>query len=153
VPGAATQYRGVARAWLSLDSLATTATNVSMRAAASLPRPTFMPSRSRSTVNVLRLSGAAVSSGVGFLPIYLGPTLTFVLGWIVIRKIIRISKVNRIMSIADFIASRCKSFALGDGPYLPPACARQTTLLMSQQSPDFRCLQAGKQLAIAAAGP
>jgi hypothetical protein len=87
---------------------------------------------------------------VGFLPIYLGPTLTFVLGWIVVRKIIRISKVNRIMSIADFIASRCKSFALGDGPYLPPACARQTTLLMSH---DFRCLQAGKQLAIAAAGP
>jgi Na+/proline symporter/nitrogen-specific signal transduction histidine kinase len=58
--------------------------------------------------------GRAVSSGVGFLPIYLGPTLTFILGWIVIRKIIRISKVNRITSIADFIASRYgKSFALG----------------------------------------
>jgi Na+/proline symporter/nitrogen-specific signal transduction histidine kinase len=58
--------------------------------------------------------GRAVSSGVGFLPIYLGPTLTFVLGWVVIRKIIRISKVNRITSIADFIASRYgKSFALG----------------------------------------
>ena len=58
--------------------------------------------------------GRAVSSGVGFLPIYLGPTLTFVLGWIVIRKMIRISKVNRITSIADFIASRYgKSFELG----------------------------------------
>jgi Na+/proline symporter/nitrogen-specific signal transduction histidine kinase len=58
--------------------------------------------------------GRAASSGVGFLPIYLGPTLTFVLGWAVIRKIIRISKVNRITSIADFIASRYgKSFALG----------------------------------------
>jgi Na+/proline symporter/nitrogen-specific signal transduction histidine kinase len=58
--------------------------------------------------------GRAVASGVGFLPIYLGPTLTFVLGWVVIRKIIRISKVNRITSIADFIASRYgKSFALG----------------------------------------
>jgi Na+/proline symporter/nitrogen-specific signal transduction histidine kinase len=58
--------------------------------------------------------GRAVSTGVGFLPIYLGPTLTFILGWIVIRKIIRISKVNRITSIADFIASRYgKSFALG----------------------------------------
>ena len=35
-------------------------------------------------------------------------------GWVVIRKIIRISKVNRITSIADFIASRYgKSFALG----------------------------------------
>ena len=58
--------------------------------------------------------GRAVSSGVGFLPIYLGPTLTFILGWMVIRKIIRISKVNRIISIADFIASRYgKSLALG----------------------------------------
>ena len=58
--------------------------------------------------------GRATASGVGFLPIYLGPTLTFILGWIVIRKIIRISKANRITSIADFIASRYgKSFELG----------------------------------------
>jgi hypothetical protein len=58
--------------------------------------------------------GRAVSSGVGFLPIYLGPTLTFVLGWIVIRKLIRICKANRITSIADFIASRYgKSVSLG----------------------------------------
>ncbi len=58
--------------------------------------------------------GRAASTGVGFLPIYLGPTLTFILGWVVIRKIIRISKTNRITSIADFIASRYgKSFQLG----------------------------------------
>ena len=58
--------------------------------------------------------GRAASSGVGFLPIYIGPTLTFVLGWYLIRKIIRISKVNRITSIADFIASRYgKSSNLG----------------------------------------
>ncbi len=58
--------------------------------------------------------GRAVSSGIGFLPIYLGPTLTFVLGWIVIRKLIRICKANRITSIADFIASRYgKSVSLG----------------------------------------
>ncbi len=50
--------------------------------------------------------GRAASNGVGFLPIYLGPTLTFILGWFVLRKIIRISKVHRITSIADFIASR-----------------------------------------------
>ncbi len=55
-----------------------------------------------------------MSTGVGFLPIYIGPTLTFVLGWFLIRKIIRISKANRITSIADFIASRYgKSFELG----------------------------------------
>ena len=50
--------------------------------------------------------GRAASSGVGFLPIYLGPTLMFICGWFVLRKIIRISKVNKITSIADFIASR-----------------------------------------------
>jgi Na+/proline symporter len=58
--------------------------------------------------------GRAASSGVSFLPIYLGPTLTFILGWFLIRKIIRISKVNRITSIADFVASRYgKSSFLG----------------------------------------
>ncbi len=58
--------------------------------------------------------GRASSTGVGFLPIYLGPTLTFALGWLVLRKIIRISKENRITSIADFVASRYgKSTMLG----------------------------------------
>jgi hypothetical protein len=58
--------------------------------------------------------GRAVSSGLGFLPIYLGPTLMFALGWVVLRKIIRISKVHHITSIADFISSRYgKSHVLG----------------------------------------
>jgi signal transduction histidine kinase/Na+/proline symporter len=57
--------------------------------------------------------GRAASSGVGFLPIYIGPTLVAVLWWTVLRKIIRISKVHRITSLADFIASRYgKSAAL-----------------------------------------
>ncbi len=50
--------------------------------------------------------GRAASSGVGYLPTYLGPTLTAVLWWMVLRKMIRISKVYRITSIADFVASR-----------------------------------------------
>lgn len=51
--------------------------------------------------------GAASRSGAtGFLSIYLGPTLMMILGWPVLRKIICISKINRITSIADFIASR-----------------------------------------------
>ena len=58
--------------------------------------------------------GRAASSGIGFLPIYLGPTLMVALWWFVMRKIIRISKANRITSIADFIASRYgKSQLLG----------------------------------------
>ena len=50
--------------------------------------------------------GRAASGGVWFLPIYLGPTLVMVLGWIVLRKMVRIAKTYRITSIADFIASR-----------------------------------------------
>ncbi len=50
--------------------------------------------------------GRAASGGIWFLPIYLGPTLAMVLGWLVIRKMIRIARVYRITSIADFIASR-----------------------------------------------
>jgi len=50
--------------------------------------------------------GRAASTGIGFLPIYLGPTLTAALWWFAMRKIIRISKAYRITSIADFIANR-----------------------------------------------
>ena len=50
--------------------------------------------------------GRAAVSGVGFLPIYLGPTLMALLWWFVLRKLIRISKQHRLTSIADFIASR-----------------------------------------------
>ena len=58
--------------------------------------------------------GRAATAGVGFLPIYLGPTLMAALWWLVLRKIIRICKVHRITSIADFIASRYgKSMLLG----------------------------------------
>jgi Na+/proline symporter len=39
--------------------------------------------------------GRATASGVGFLPIYLGPTLMAALWWLVLRKMIRISKAKR----------------------------------------------------------
>jgi Na+/proline symporter/nitrogen-specific signal transduction histidine kinase len=58
--------------------------------------------------------GRAAASGIDFLPIYLGPTLVAILWWQLMRKILRISKSNRITSIADFIASRYgKSQLLG----------------------------------------
>ncbi len=58
--------------------------------------------------------GRAASSGIGFLPVYLGPTLMIALWWYVWRKVIRISKTYRITSIADFVASRYgKSQRLG----------------------------------------
>ncbi|MBL8345085.1 MAG: histidine kinase [Rubrivivax sp.] len=59
--------------------------------------------------------GRAAASGPGFLPIYLGPTLTFALGWVVLRKMIRISKAQRITSIADFVAARYGKSALLGG--------------------------------------
>ena len=33
--------------------------------------------------------GRAATDGVGFLPIYIGPTLTMLLGWFVLRKMVR----------------------------------------------------------------
>jgi len=49
--------------------------------------------------------GRATSGGLSFLTIYIGPTLMLLCVGIVI-KMIRISKAQRITSIADFIASR-----------------------------------------------
>jgi len=58
--------------------------------------------------------GRAATTGVGFLPIYLGPTLMAALWWYALRKIIRISKRNRITSLADFVSARYgKSTLLG----------------------------------------
>ena len=58
--------------------------------------------------------GRAASAGPAFLTIYLGPTLMATLGWLVLKKIVRISKIHRITSIADFIGSRYgKSMTLG----------------------------------------
>lgn len=50
--------------------------------------------------------GRAATTGLGFLPIYLGPTLMAALWWFVLRKIVRIAKRHRITSLADFIGSR-----------------------------------------------
>ena len=58
--------------------------------------------------------GRAASSGLGFVPIFLGPTLVVALWWFVMLKMVRIGKTHRITSIADFIASRYgKSHLLG----------------------------------------
>ena len=50
--------------------------------------------------------GRAAASGLDFLPIYLGPTLVFCLGWVLLSRILRVSKAHRITSIADLLASR-----------------------------------------------
>jgi Na+/proline symporter/nitrogen-specific signal transduction histidine kinase len=50
--------------------------------------------------------GKAVTSGLLFLPIYLGPTIAIVLWWTVLRKMVRIKTTHHITSIADFISAR-----------------------------------------------
>ncbi len=58
--------------------------------------------------------GLATEAGLAFLTIYLGPTLMALLWWLVLRKIVRISKLYRLTSVADFVASRYgKSMLLG----------------------------------------
>ncbi len=58
--------------------------------------------------------GKAATTGIDFLPIYLGPTLIAFSWWFLLRKIVRINKEQNIASIADFISSRYgKSSTLG----------------------------------------
>lgn len=58
--------------------------------------------------------GYAARSGLEFATIYLGPTLVVVGWWGFLRKLVRVGKVQRITSIADFISSRFgKSNSLG----------------------------------------
>lgn len=93
--------------------------------------------------------GRAAETGVGFLPIYLGPTLIAALWWFVLRKIVRITKDQRIISIADFIGSRYGKSALLAGmvtviavigilPYISLQLkAVSTSYLILQHYPDL----------------
>ncbi len=58
--------------------------------------------------------GYAARSGIEFLTIYLGPTLVFIGWWVILRKLVRIGRQQRVTSIADLISSRFgKSNMLG----------------------------------------
>ena len=58
--------------------------------------------------------GRAAHSGLQFVGIYLGPTLLAPAWWLVLRKIIRVCRQQRLTSIADFISARYgKSASLG----------------------------------------
>ncbi|MEJ2040224.1 MAG: histidine kinase, partial [Desulfosarcinaceae bacterium] len=93
--------------------------------------------------------GMASRTGIRYLAVYIGPTLTASLGWVVLRKILRISKRNRITSIADFIASRYGKSALLAGvvtviavigviPYISVQIkAISTTYLIVSHYPDI----------------
>jgi len=58
--------------------------------------------------------GYAARSGLEYLCIYLGPTIVMVGWWVVLRKLVRIARTQRITSVADLISSRYgKSTMLG----------------------------------------
>ncbi|AMR26063.1 histidine kinase [Hymenobacter psoromatis] len=58
--------------------------------------------------------GRAAHQGLSFVGIYLGPALLAPAWWLVLRKIIRVCRQQRLTSIADFISARYgKSAALG----------------------------------------
>ena len=50
--------------------------------------------------------GVAANNGLGYLTIYLGPIIIAPSWILILKKIIRISRVNKISSIADFISLR-----------------------------------------------
>ena len=58
--------------------------------------------------------GSAARGGLEFVTIYLGPSLVMFAWWVLLRKLVRIGKAQRITSIADLISSRYgKSGRLG----------------------------------------
>lgn len=60
------------------------------------------------------LVGQAANVGIAFLAAYMGPTLIAFSWWFLLRKMVRISKEQNILSIADFVSSRYgKSVLLG----------------------------------------
>ncbi|MFZ5637329.1 MAG: NahK/ErcS family hybrid sensor histidine kinase/response regulator [Pseudomonadota bacterium] len=50
--------------------------------------------------------GTAARTGLGFLPIYLGPLLLLLFGWRILERLVLISGEHRIVSISDFLSSR-----------------------------------------------
>ncbi len=57
--------------------------------------------------------GRAATNGIEFITIYLGPTIMAGFFWPVFRKMLRISRVYRLTSIADFISTRYgKNFSI-----------------------------------------
>ena len=100
--------------------------------------------------------GRAASTGIGFLPIYLGPTVMVALWWLVLRKIIRISRRNRITSLADFVSSRYGKSSLLGGLVTVVAVVGivpYIALQLKAISVTFRILRGNPDLATAANAP
>jgi Na+/proline symporter/signal transduction histidine kinase len=76
------------------------------------------PNRARPTLYALALSvyctswtffgsvGLAAATGLDFLPVYIGPIIMFTLGYPILKRVVRLSKEERITSVADFLGAR-----------------------------------------------
>ncbi len=56
--------------------------------------------------------GYAARSGLEFITIYLGPTLVMVGWWLLLRKLVRIGRAQRVTSVADLLSARYGKSAL-----------------------------------------
>ena len=50
--------------------------------------------------------GLAATSGLDFLPIYIGPILMFTVGYPILKRVVRLCKAERITSVADLLGAR-----------------------------------------------
>jgi len=58
--------------------------------------------------------GRSATHGLDFLAVYIGPVLILPIWWFVMKKVVRISKVQHLNSLSDFITARYgKSWSLG----------------------------------------
>lgn len=104
--------------------------------------------------------GRATVSGVGFLPVYLGPALVFLLGIPALRRLVAQAKALRTTSIADFISARhgnSRALAVlvtivavvGILPYISLQLkAVGTSLNVLLQDPDVMAMPAGTIAAV-----
>ncbi len=79
--------------------------------------------------------GNAARSGLEFVTIYLGPTLVMIAWWVLLRRLVRIGRTERITSIADLISSRFgKSNVIGVLVTLLAVCAATPYIALQLQS-------------------
>jgi len=79
--------------------------------------------------------GNAARSGLEYITIYLGPTLVMIAWWVLLRRLVRIGRTERITSIADLISSRFgKSNVIGVLVTVLAVCAATPYIALQLQS-------------------
>ena len=106
--------------------------------------------------------GTAATSGLDYLPIYLGPVLVFTFGFGLVRKVLAQSKAQHSTSIADFLSARYGKSAtvaalvtviasVGSLPYMALQLQSVGASLLAL-SPELSSTVAAEELVLAVAG-